>query len=168
MAEELQHELRSVNVTVIHPTKKIQNELWGNLHGALRDGTVHIPRDKLLRRQLLSLSIKQSVSGWRVADVPSIHQDRAIAVGGAVLMAGSDGVGIMEFLTGEGYGLVEPADDGDDTLAPVLTAKEQKAQARGTGVAPSLEEEVRRSGTHSTGSAATRKEAWLAEWDDDD
>ena len=128
MAQELARELQPVEVQVVHPTAKIQNELWGNLHGALRDGTVHIPKDELLRRQLLSLTIKQSLTGWRVVDVPSIHQDRAIAVGGAALMASGDGIGFFEFLAGEGYGEVasEPGKD-DNPLAPVLTRAEMEA-----------------------------------------
>lgn len=103
MAQELAHELKGVSVAVVHPTLKVQNKLWGYFHGALKDGLVHIPRDKTLRRQLLSLTIKQSLTGWRVVDVPSIHQDRAIAVGGASLMAGAGGT-FFDYLRSEGYG----------------------------------------------------------------
>ena len=88
----------SVDVSVQHPTSKTQMSLWGSLNGHLRDGTIHIPKDKMLRQQLLSLIIKQSLSGWRVIDDPSIHQDRALAVAGAAEMVTGSGMGMFEFL----------------------------------------------------------------------
>jgi hypothetical protein len=46
-----------------------------------------LPPDPILRRQLLTLTIQENATGWRVVDVPSIHQDRAVAVAGALFMA---------------------------------------------------------------------------------
>lgn len=72
--------LPGVRVETIHPTAKSNAERWGALYAALQNGTIRLPGDATLRRQLLSLTIKEGLTGWRVVDVPSIHQDRALAV----------------------------------------------------------------------------------------
>lgn len=83
--------LDGVAAEVIHPTAKSQQETWGSLYTRLKNGTVLLPNDALLRRQLLTLTIKTTATGWRVEDVPAIHQDRAMAVAGAVnLIAASE------------------------------------------------------------------------------
>lgn len=73
-------------VEVLHPTAKSNAERWGALYTALQNGAVHLPGDKLLRRQLLSLTIQSGATGWRVEDQPSIHNDRAVAVAGAIYL----------------------------------------------------------------------------------
>jgi hypothetical protein len=82
MAQSLN--MRGVQAEVLHPTAKSNSARWGALYAALKAGQIRLPRDKLLRRQLLTLTIKESLTGWRVIDVPSIHQDRAVAVAGAL------------------------------------------------------------------------------------
>jgi phage terminase large subunit-like protein len=76
--------LRGVNTTIEHPTAKGQSERWGALYTSLKNGSVMLPNDAMLRRQLLTLTIKSGTTGWRVIDQPSIHQDRAMACAGAV------------------------------------------------------------------------------------
>ena len=71
---------------VLHPTAKSNQENWGALYTALKNGTVDLPNDAKLRQQLLTLTIHTTQSGWRVEDVPSIHNDRAVAVAGVVGM----------------------------------------------------------------------------------
>jgi hypothetical protein len=85
MSQQLQ--IPGCSVNVLHPTAKSNRERWGALYTALRNGTVRLPRDSKLRRQLLTLTIKEGLSGWRVVDVPSVHNDRAVAVAGAVFLA---------------------------------------------------------------------------------
>jgi len=72
--------------TTQHPTAKSQRELWGTFYTALKAGKVHLPDDAKLRRQLLTLSIKSTATGWRVVDDPGLHQDRALACAGVVGM----------------------------------------------------------------------------------
>jgi hypothetical protein len=74
--------LSGVSSRIIHPTAKSQRETWGALYGALRDQRIWLPPDELLRRQLLSLTIKSGPTGWSVIDHPQLHQDRAMAVAG--------------------------------------------------------------------------------------
>lgn len=71
---------------VLHPTAKSNQENWGALYTALKNGTVDLPNDPKLRQQLLTLTIHTTQNGWKVEDVPSIHNDRAVAVAGAVAM----------------------------------------------------------------------------------
>lgn len=85
MAEQLR--IEGVMTTVLHPTSKSNAERWGALLRALTDGTVRLPNDGLLRRQLLSLTIKDSLTGWKVVDVPSVHNDRAVACAGGCFLA---------------------------------------------------------------------------------
>ncbi|MGD0574692.1 MAG: terminase large subunit [Anaerolineales bacterium] len=80
LAQELRAE-------VLHPTAESNRERWGALYQALKAGTIRLPPDPILRRQLLTLTIQENATGWRVVDVPSIHQDRAVAVAGALFMA---------------------------------------------------------------------------------
>ncbi len=85
MAQKLS--LDGLRAQVLHPTSKSNMERWGALNVALKNGSVRLPQDAKLRRQLLTLTIKESTTGWRVIDVPSIHNDRAVAVAGALYMA---------------------------------------------------------------------------------
>jgi hypothetical protein len=78
---------RGFNVDITYPTMRSNTDRWGALYGALKAGTLRLPNDAKLRRQLLTLTIKAGVSGWRVEDVPSIHQDRAVAVAAALFLA---------------------------------------------------------------------------------
>jgi hypothetical protein len=71
---------------VLHPTARSNQENWGALYTALKNGTVDLPNDAKLRQQLLTLTIVTTQNGWRVEDVPSIHNDRAVAVAGVVAM----------------------------------------------------------------------------------
>lgn len=79
--------LRGVATEVLHPTAKSNQENWGALYTGLKNGTVELPNDAKLRQQLLTLTIRSNQSGWKVEDVPSIHNDRAVAVAGAVYTA---------------------------------------------------------------------------------
>ena len=77
----------SIPTNIIHPTAKTNQEHWGALYTSLKRGTVHLPDHARLRQQLLSLMIKTTANGWKVEDVPSIHQDHARAIAGTVKMA---------------------------------------------------------------------------------
>jgi hypothetical protein len=74
-------------ITTLHATLKSNQERWGVLYTALKNGTVRLPPNRALRKELLTLTIKDSASGWRVIDVPSIHNDRSVTVAGAVFLA---------------------------------------------------------------------------------
>jgi hypothetical protein len=92
---------QELGAEVLHPTAESNRERWGALYQALKAGTVKLPPDPILRRQLLTLTIQESATGWRVVDVPSIHQDRAVAVAGALWMARAQkctgGAGLVSF-----------------------------------------------------------------------
>ena len=88
MAQEL--DLSGLQCEVVYPTAQSQVNRWGALYTALKAKSVRLPDDDLLRRQLITLQIKQSLSGWRVVDVPAIHQDRAIAIAGAIYLLGEE------------------------------------------------------------------------------
>jgi phage terminase large subunit-like protein len=81
--------LAGLATETIHPTAKSQREIWGALYAALKNGSVHLPNDARLRRQLLTLTIKSGPTGWKVVDDPSVHQDRALACAGALTMTES-------------------------------------------------------------------------------
>jgi hypothetical protein len=83
MAQQLA--LGRVDTEILNPTVKSNQERWGALITALKNGTICLPDDAKLRRQLLTLTIKNTSTGWRVEDVPSIHNDRAVAVAGALV-----------------------------------------------------------------------------------
>lgn len=83
MAQQLA--LGGVDTEILSPTAKSNQERWGMLITALKNGTISLPDDSRLRRQLLTLTIKNTSTGWRVEDVPSIHNDRAVAVAGAMV-----------------------------------------------------------------------------------
>lgn len=87
MAQRLS--IQGVNTQVLYPTAKSNQEHWGALYTALKSGLVMLPDDAKLRRQLLTLTIKNTPTGWKLEDVPSIHQDRARAIAGAVHLAGA-------------------------------------------------------------------------------
>lgn len=84
MAQQLA--LSGVRTEVLSPTAKSNQERWGTLITALKNGTLCLPDDAKLRRQLLTLTIKNTPTGWRVEDVPAIHNDRAVAVAGALYL----------------------------------------------------------------------------------
>jgi hypothetical protein len=95
---------RDIYTDVLHPTAKSNQARWGALYMALKNGSVRLPNDSKLRRQLLTLTIKESVTGWRVVDVPSIHNDRAVAVAGALFMAKSPPITLL--MSDNDYGVV--------------------------------------------------------------
>jgi len=110
LSQELQVS-KSCTVTVLYPTATSNRERWGALYTALREGTVHLPPDPMLRRELLTLSIAQSATGWRVDDVPSVHNDRSVAVAGALYACQQGAVSKwvhMKFMAivGDGVGIV--------------------------------------------------------------
>ena len=78
-------------VSTLHPTLKSNQERWGGFYKALKGGTVRLPPDAKLRRELLTLTIEERAVGWRIQDVPSIHNDRAVAVAGALFLASGAG-----------------------------------------------------------------------------
>lgn len=83
--------LKGVNANVLHPTSKSNSERWGALYSALKNGKLRLPpKDELLRRQLVTLTIKESLTGWRVQDLPAYHNDRAVSVAGAHHMASKE------------------------------------------------------------------------------
>jgi hypothetical protein len=76
--------LNGVNTEILSPTAKSNQENWGALITALKNGTISLPDDARLRRQLLTLTIETTPTGWKVVDVPSVHNDRAVAVAGCL------------------------------------------------------------------------------------
>jgi hypothetical protein len=111
MAQELN--LRGVNTRIHHPTAKGQQERWGAFYTSLKAGTVLLPNDATLRRQLLTLTIRSTTSGWKVVDQPSIHQDRAMACAGVVFMVqeGAAAQGIETCEVNPFYSGVDPKKD---------------------------------------------------------
>ena len=103
LGQELHAELPNVAVKITHATSKTQNEIWSSLSDHLRNGTIRLPKDEKLRRQLLGLVVKQTPSGsWRIVDVnKKLHQDRALATAGAVLMSSNPGVSMFDFIKEE-------------------------------------------------------------------
>ena len=85
MAQQLKSE--GVRCDVLYPTVESNRERWGWLYTALKNGGVRLPNDPKLRRQLLTLTIRTTPTGWRVEDVPGVHNDRAVACAGAGFMA---------------------------------------------------------------------------------
>lgn len=75
-----------VHAEIVYPTAQRQREMWGAFYKCLKAGACALPNDARLRQQLLTLTIQNSAAGWRVEDVPSIHQDRALACAGVVKM----------------------------------------------------------------------------------
>lgn len=90
MAQRLN--LAGVTTETLHPTAVSNRENWGALYAALKDGSVSLPNDAKLRRQLLTLTIESKATGWRVVDDPTIHNDRAVAVAGVVRMLAASSV----------------------------------------------------------------------------
>ena len=88
MAQQLA--LSKVNTEILSPTAKSNQEHWGELITALKNGTISLPDDARLRRQLLTLTIETGPTGWKVIDVPSIHNDRAVAVAGCLAAIGKN------------------------------------------------------------------------------
>jgi len=82
MAQRL--DVDGLRAETYHPTAKGQRELWGGLYTALKAGDVWLPNDAKLRRQLLTLTIKATATGWKTIDDPSVHQDRAVACAGVL------------------------------------------------------------------------------------
>lgn len=90
MAQQLK--LKGVNTEILSPTAKSNQDRWGALITALKNGTICLPDDARLRRQLLTLNIETGPTGWKVVDVPSVHNDRAVAVAGALYLASKNNV----------------------------------------------------------------------------
>jgi hypothetical protein len=84
MAQRL--DIPRLAVEILHPTAISNRENWGALYKAMKAGDVNLPNDAKLRRQLLTLTIESKATGWRVVDEPSVHNDRAVAIAGAVNM----------------------------------------------------------------------------------
>ncbi len=74
-------------VESLSPTLKSNQQRWGGFYRALKDGTIRLPPDLELRRELLTLTIQERATGWRVQDAPTIHNDRSVAVAGALFLA---------------------------------------------------------------------------------
>ena len=107
LAENLR--LPDVDVNVLHPTAKSNRERWGALYTHLKNGSVRLPNDAKLRRQLLTLTIKESARGWKVIDIPSIHNDRAVAVAGALFLASAKDKWVsIKFMAVTKYGVLGP------------------------------------------------------------
>jgi hypothetical protein len=121
-----------VTVSTVHPTAKSNAERWGALYQSLKAGTIRLPADAKLRRQLLTLTIVEGLTGWRVEDVPAIHNDRAVAIAGAVHLV-TAGYGMQAssmpniFYAYEGMDLV-PSGDGYVAVDPAGPAIKQHAQ----------------------------------------
>ncbi len=77
-------------ITVLTPTAKSNQQRWGGFYTALKDGSIRLPPDSDLRRELLTLTIEERAVGWKVIDVPSIHNDRSVSVAGALYLAEFD------------------------------------------------------------------------------
>jgi len=74
---------RSCKVEVLSPTSKSNMERLGLLYQALHEGTIRLPHDELLRRQLLGLVIQSTATGWKTTDDSAVHQDRVVAIAAA-------------------------------------------------------------------------------------
>ncbi|MCH8073696.1 MAG: hypothetical protein IIA09_17325 [Proteobacteria bacterium] len=59
--------IKYTKVEFLHPTSKSNAERYGAFYRALKDGGVRLPNDSLLRRQLLTMTIRQTSSGRLVA-----------------------------------------------------------------------------------------------------
>lgn len=101
-----------LDVEIKYPTAKSNAEHWGALYTALKAGQIHLPDDARLRRQLLTLTIKNTATGWKVEDVPSIHQDRAVAIAGAAYAALSGQTREWELIA-DPFGSTWPPAEGD-------------------------------------------------------
>jgi len=78
---------KKCRVDVLYPTALSNRERWGALYTALHEGAIRLPNDPLLRRQLLTLTIVSGPTGWRVDDVPSVHNDLAVVCAGSYFAA---------------------------------------------------------------------------------
>jgi hypothetical protein len=128
MTQEL-HVPRNVEVTMLYPTAISNRERWGALYASLQAGSVRLPHDQMLRRQLLTLTIRQGLNGWRVEDVPSIHNDRAVACAGALFSAVEDARPKwkhISFMAATSYGVVNAKMEVIDSPTPAFD--EQIAQ----------------------------------------
>ncbi len=81
---------------ILSPTAESNRERWGALIARLKGGTICLPDDPKLRRQLLTLTIQTTATGWKVVDVPSIHNDRAVAIAGALYAATEFGCDVVD------------------------------------------------------------------------
>ena len=88
---------KGVRAEVLRPTVKTQQEAWGNLLSLFQNMQLVLFRHGELGRELLNLQIKNTPTGFRVFDPGGIHQDHALALAGAALLA-SEGGG-SEFVT---------------------------------------------------------------------
>ena len=86
---------KGVRAEVLRPTVKTQQEAWGGLLSLFQNERIVLFRHDELRRELLNLQIKNTVTGFKVFDPGGIHQDHALALAGAALLA-SEGGGRLE------------------------------------------------------------------------
>ncbi len=88
LSQKIERSIPGCNVSILHPTAKSNQERWGGLYTALRDGLIWLPKDEKLRRQLIQLTIKAGPTGWRVVEADKkLHQDRALTCAGAYYLA---------------------------------------------------------------------------------
>lgn len=90
MAQELD-KVPYLKAEFLTPTRKSNNERYGFLYQLLKKGFVRLPEDEALRRQLLTLTIQQVAGGesYKIVDQPDVHNDRAVALAGALFLAES-------------------------------------------------------------------------------
>ena len=82
---------KGVRAEVLRPTVKTQQEAWGNLLSLFQNMQLVLFRHGELGRELLNLQIKNTPTGFRVFDPGGIHQDHALALAGAALLASEGG-----------------------------------------------------------------------------
>ena len=101
MAQELS-EIKYTKVDFLHPTSATNAERYGAFYRALKDGGVRLPDDPLLRRQMLTMTIRQTTGGlnWKVEDRPDIHNDRVVACAGALYLVTVAGKKTTKFTGG--------------------------------------------------------------------
>ena len=78
---------RGVPAEVLRPTQSTQQGTWGNLLSLFQNEELVLFRHEELHRELLNLQIRNTPTGFKVFDPGGIHQDHAIALAGAALMA---------------------------------------------------------------------------------
>lgn len=87
LAQELD-DISGLTVTFLHPTNLSNSERYGAMYRALKEGSIRLPNDSLLRRQCLTAVIGQVGSGqnWRLESRADIHNDRLVSCAGALYL----------------------------------------------------------------------------------
>jgi hypothetical protein len=128
-------------IDVLHPTAKSNHERWGALYAALKEGSIRLPPNRDLRRELLTLTIEERATGWKIIDVPSIHNDRSVAVAGAYYLAKLEASGgqwaTVPFLAASARGPV------DSKGQPVETKTTNLPKWRRSGYEQQLDAEMK-------------------------